>query len=121
MVIHQHRIREGNVTVQSKSMKIWMRMGIHTKYFTVDLWNVKNPNGVKAFGIHLRRLRESKSLSQQELADLSDVAKTSINRYENAHLTATVDALISIARGLDVPLTELTNFAVPKEKAARGT
>ena len=81
---------------------------------------VKNPNGVKAFGIHLRRLREAKNLSQQELADLSDLAKTSINRYENAHLSVTIDVLISIARGLDIPLSELTTFTVPKEKIKKG-
>jgi transcriptional regulator with XRE-family HTH domain len=77
---------------------------------------VKNPLGVKAFGTHLRILRESRDLSQQELADLSDIAKTTIQRIENAKLCATVDVLISISRALNVPLSELTDLILPKEK-----
>ena len=54
---------------------------------------MKNPSGVKAFGVHLRRLRAAKELSQQELADLSDVAKITVQRIENAKTAVTPEYL----------------------------
>lgn len=81
-----------------------------------DLWLVKNPKGVKAFGIYLRQLRETRNLSQQELADLADLAKKTIQRIENGHAAATNDVMISIARALNISLKELVDFNLPKEK-----
>jgi transcriptional regulator with XRE-family HTH domain len=77
---------------------------------------VKNPAGVRAFGIHLRRLREMQNLSQQELADLADVAKITVQRIENAKFSATIDVLISLARALNVPVKQLVDYPVPKER-----
>jgi transcriptional regulator with XRE-family HTH domain len=77
---------------------------------------VKNPLGVKEFGIHLRRLREERNLSQQELADLSDVAKKTIQRIENAKYSATIDIIISISKGMGLPMNKLSDFIPPKEK-----
>jgi transcriptional regulator with XRE-family HTH domain len=71
---------------------------------------VKNPSKVKAFGMHLRRLRESEGLSQQNLADKADVAKITIQRIENAKYSATIDVLVSIAGALKISLSELMNF-----------
>nr|WP_255749481.1 helix-turn-helix transcriptional regulator [Pontibacter liquoris] len=65
--------------------------------------------------MHLRRLREERGLSQQELADLADVSKLTVQRTENAKFSATLDVLISISRALRVSLPELVNFDVPEE------
>lgn len=75
--------------------------------------------GIKAFGIHLRRMREERKHSQQALADLADLAKSSIQRFENAEMNPTLDALLSIANALEMPLHELMNFSIPKEKAKK--
>lgn len=71
---------------------------------------LKNPTDIKAFGTHLRKLREGKDLSQQQLADVADVAKITIQRIENAKYTATLDVLISIAKALRIPLSELVSY-----------
>ena len=76
---------------------------------------VKNPSGVKAFGGHLRRLREARGLSQQELADMANVSKLTVQRIENAKFSATLDVLLSLAHGLQMPLREMMDFPVPKE------
>lgn len=76
---------------------------------------VKNPLGVKEFGIHVRRLREERKLSQQELADLADLAKKTITRIENGNAAATNDVMISLARALNITLNELVSFQLPKE------
>ncbi len=71
---------------------------------------MKNPSKVKAFGIHLRRLRESVGMSQQDLADEAEIAKITIQRIENAKYAATIDMLITISKALDLSLSELTDF-----------
>jgi transcriptional regulator with XRE-family HTH domain len=77
---------------------------------------VKNPGAVKAFGTHLRQLREAKGLSQQELADASDITKMTVQRIENAKYASTIDVLVSLSKGLGITVSELTSFALPKEK-----
>lgn len=68
---------------------------------------MKNPAGIKAFGVHLRHLREERGMSQQELADYADVAKMTVHRIETAQYSATLDVLISLAKALDKPVNEL--------------
>lgn len=78
---------------------------------------MKNPIGVKAFGTHLRILREGQNLSQQELADLADLAKITVQRIENAKFRVTIDVLISLSKALNIPLSKLVEFSLPKEKS----
>ena len=54
-------------------------------------------------------------MSQQELADLSDLARKTIVRIENGDGT-TFDVLVSLALGLEIPLEELVKFPLPKGK-----
>ena len=68
---------------------------------------LKNPTGIKAFGTHLRSLREQRGMSQQELADYADVAKMTVHRIETAQFSATLDVLLSLAKALKIPLPEL--------------
>ena len=79
-------------------------------FVVIHLWQVKNPSKVKAFGMHLRRLREAEGLSQQNLADAADLAKITIQRIENAKYSATIDVLVSIAGALKISLSELVEF-----------
>ena len=80
---------------------------------------MKNPLAIKAFGVHLRQLREEKMLSMQKLADLADVAKSTLYRFENGKMVPTLDAIVSIAKALDIEPSDLTRFPVPKEKPAK--
>jgi transcriptional regulator with XRE-family HTH domain len=76
---------------------------------------VKNLAAAKAFGVQLRRLRESKDLSQQELANLADVAKITVQRIENAKFTATLDVLIALSNAMGISLKEMFDFDLPCE------
>ena len=71
---------------------------------------MKNTAEIIAFGINLRRLREKRNLSQQQLADISDVSKITIQRIENAKFVVKLDVLISIAKGLEIELKDLLDF-----------
>ena len=68
----------------------------------------KNITEVEALGVHLRKIREHRSLSQQQLADDAGVARKTIERIENAKFTVTIDVLISIAKALGISVSELT-------------
>lgn len=68
---------------------------------------MKNPAGIRAFGVHLRHLREERGMSQQELADYANVAKMTVHRIETAQYSATLDVLLSITKALKIPLQEL--------------
>lgn len=71
---------------------------------------MKNTARIKAFGTHLRRLREGAGLSQQDLADNADVAKITIQRIENAKYATTLDMLITISKALKISLSKLLDF-----------
>lgn len=65
---------------------------------------------VQAFGRHLRKLRTERKLSQQHLADIANVPKITIQRIELAKFSATLDTLVSIAKALGIPVSELTAY-----------
>lgn len=75
---------------------------------------MKNATEIKLFGTHLRKLREERDLSQQQLADIADVAKITVQRIENAKFTVTLDVMVSLAKALKIPLRELTDFKIRK-------
>jgi len=77
---------------------------------------VKNPAGVKAFGGHLRRLRQERNWSLQELAYRADISLLTVHRTETAKFAATLDVLLSLARAFQISLMELVN-APEMEKA----
>jgi transcriptional regulator with XRE-family HTH domain len=79
-------------------------------YFWRQLASVKNEAALRAFGQHLRRLREARQWSMQELADVADLSKPTIYRIETARYSATLDVLVSLAQALEVPLAELVSF-----------
>ena len=61
---------------------------------------MKNPEQIKAFGTHLRILREKADLSQETLANLAELSKKTVQRIENAESAASLDSLISLAVNL---------------------
>lgn len=65
-----------------------------------------------SLGIHLRQIRESKNFSQQSLADISNLPKTTIGRIERAEISATISTLVKIADALEIEPKELLNFQI---------
>ena len=75
---------------------------------------MKNPEAIKNFGTHFRKLREGKNLSQQKLADMANVHKSTIHTLENGLNGVSIYIIISIAIAIEVPITEITNFKIEK-------
>lgn len=65
---------------------------------------------IKALGQKIRDARQSKGLSQQELANLCNVELSQINRIELGKINTSVSHLFLVAEKLGVPPQELITF-----------
>ena len=63
-------------------------------------------------GSHIRQIRERKNLSQQNLADICDLPKTTIGRIERAEMNTTIKTLVKIANALEIEPKELLNLKI---------
>lgn len=62
------------------------------------------------FGVHLRNLRISKGLSQEELAYESDLDISQIGRIERGVVNTSLCVLQRLAKALNISLKELLDF-----------
>jgi transcriptional regulator with XRE-family HTH domain len=58
-------------------------------------------------GENIKKAREYKKISQDKLAKLSNIPRTSLGRYERCERTPNVDILNKIANALGVIVQEL--------------
>ncbi|GEC78980.1 helix-turn-helix domain-containing protein [Flavobacterium aquatile] len=65
---------------------------------------------ISKLGIHIRQLRESKEISQQGLADICNMPKTSIGRVERGEVFATIKTIIKIANALEIEPKDILDF-----------
>ncbi len=61
----------------------------------------------KGIGQNLIRLREERGLTQEQLAHMSDVERSTISRLENGHVTCQHATLLLLAKALNVNIHEL--------------
>ncbi|WP_426755790.1 helix-turn-helix domain-containing protein [Myxococcus sp. Y35] len=61
----------------------------------------------RRFGDHVRKLRTSRELTQEALAERSDLSVDAIRRIERGSFSPSLDTLGKLARGLDVSLKTL--------------
>mgnify|MGYP006161544103 CR=1 FL=1 len=62
---------------------------------------------LKELGVHLRKLREKNGLSQQDLANDSNVPKIQIGRIERGEISTTITTLYKICGALKMEIKEL--------------
>jgi transcriptional regulator with XRE-family HTH domain len=65
------------------------------------------------FSRNLRRLRQERGLTQERLAELSDLHLTDVGRIERAERDPGVRTAAKLANGLGVPLPELFRKSDP--------
>lgn len=68
--------------------------------------NIKDELLLRAFGDHLRALRETYGLTQKDLALASDIEKSQIARAEYG-ANITMSTLFKISEGLGIPAYEI--------------
>lgn len=81
----------------------------------MSIMKKNNTNNKKAFGASLKKIRESKGMSQLDLASLSSLEKTSISRIENGRTNITLTTAIILSSSLGIKLKELFDFEVEIE------
>lgn len=60
-----------------------------------------------ALGTHIRRLREQRGLSLEALAEASGISRRGLTYLEHGRRDPRYTTLLSVAAGLDVPVTDL--------------
>ena len=83
------------------------------EFFLFHIWDVNNSRNLdllKKFGANLKRLRESKGMSQEELCFRSGLSKNQIGNIERGEVNATISSVAAIAAGLEISAQELFNF-----------
>lgn len=61
------------------------------------------------FGLRVKSLREAKNLSQEDLANDCNIAKSQIARIERAKVNTTVRIIVKIANALELEPSVLLN------------
>lgn len=71
---------------------------------------------INSIGFHIRLLRKSKNLSQEELAFKSGVHPTYVGQIERSEKNLTISSLNQITKALEVSLEEFFSFIDPIKK-----
>lgn len=64
---------------------------------------------LKKLGGNIKRIRESKNISQVDLANACEFEKPNMRRIEAGNTNVTAKTLYKIAKALEVSITELVN------------
>ena len=78
----------------------------------------RNQDYIKAFGKHLKKLRESKHLTQEELCYRSGLQLSHLGRIERGERTLTIPTLYLLATALGEEPKKLLDFKFKHKKEA---
>jgi len=71
---------------------------------------IRDNSFLKRFGENLRRLRESKGLSQEELYFRANLSKNQVGNIERGEVNTTISTAYALAQALEVELPVLFQF-----------
>ncbi len=74
--------------------------------------NLRDDTALKVFGKHLKKIRESKNISQEQLGLNADSYQSTVIRIEQGKTNPKLSTLIAFAKVLDVELKELFDFEI---------
>lgn len=75
---------------------------------------VKNKEFIVAFGNNLKRLRINANLSQENLANDSDIPLSQIGRIERGEINTTISTVLVISKALNLTVSTLFDFETKK-------
>ena len=70
-----------------------------------ELIYTKDKEYLVSFGKHLKKMREGKGMSQEELANLAEVSLPQITRIERGIINPTICTIKSLSKGLSVEMS----------------
>jgi len=69
----------------------------------------RNAKLLLKIGNNIRKFRNKKGISQQVLADYSEIAKSTLQRIEKGELNPSILIIIKISQILEINITDITN------------
>lgn len=69
-----------------------------------------------SFGKNLRKIRESKKMSMQTLADITNIEYSQISRIERGLINTSIGITYEISKALEIDIKELFNFTIEKKQ-----
>lgn len=70
----------------------------------------------KAFGLHVKKIREEKGLTQVEVSSRMNKDQQSLQRVESGNVSPSLYYLYILAQGLEISLNELLSFKMDSKK-----
>ncbi len=70
----------------------------------------KDKDYLISFGKHLKKMREERGMSQEELANSAEVSLPQITRIERGVVNPTICTIKSLSNGLSVEITLMFEF-----------
>jgi transcriptional regulator with XRE-family HTH domain len=65
---------------------------------------IRNEYIIQTFGENLKRIRESKNLSQEQLANAADIPINQVGRIERGEINTTLSTIYALSTALEVPI-----------------
>lgn len=78
--------------------------------FEVILMKSENFDIWLGIGLNILHYRKEQGMTQEQLAEKSNISRTYMQKIETAACTCTLDTLISISEALGIPLKKLFEF-----------
>jgi len=75
---------------------------------------MKTNDMLKMIGANIRSIRKGRKMSQEGLAEASDMHPSHISDIENGKVNASISAFYQIADALNVPLSDLVRITIGK-------
>ena len=72
--------------------------------------NIKNQEFISAFGKNLRKLRLGAKMSQEDLANDSNIPLSQIGRIERGEINTTISTAYVLAKALSIDIKDLFSF-----------
>jgi transcriptional regulator with XRE-family HTH domain len=72
--------------------------------------NNRDKEILNKFGNHLRKIRLSKKVSQQDLELKAEISKNQVGNIERGEVNITLITATAIAKALDIPLKDLYDY-----------
>ena len=69
-----------------------------------------NKEYCEAFGVHLRKLRESRGIGMRQFALIADIEYSQLSKIERGTTNPTISTVLALAIALEVPPTTLFDF-----------
>lgn len=73
-----------------------------------------------SFGTNLKKIREEKGLTQEQLAKLVNTSRSNITNYETGKNNASVEMLQKLSNVLNVSIDKLTDTEIDESKVLGG-